>query len=369
MGYREELPIAQSTRLRPRFDSGRAYWRAGIDQRLRVGTRFAHFPLPDSISGIEIAGLLSLCDGRREVSEIADAANSEPALVKDILRSLVSLGVLELVSVDSNLAALKDSDRGASSISRKNFAERFAIEAAACTTAVSDCSDQILRNRPGYRIEVIGSGRIATLLSANLIATGFSNTSLVNNRHPTHPSHRVRPSDICGAQFSEGDIGQMKSRIFDEIHERARLFPKEVMEGSIQKRSDLAIIVGSPTPDTQQALLSQGIPHLLVDFTSSDQVRIGPFVPRQGDAPCINCIGLSEQELGAPPIETLDHDLEVGAGLAMASAGLVSLEVTRIAEANESELTGRTLLLTSHRLYEPLLTIWQRHPACGCNWL
>lgn len=359
--------------FRPRLKSGRNYWRAGPDKTLRIGTRFESHLLPNSIDGIELAGLLSLCDGRRSIIEIAKAIKFQPGLIEKMLLSIARLGVLELNSnyFDSN----PDSKlvRGASSLSTKNFQERFNIEAAGTACDMGIAGNQLVQAREHFQIEIFGSGRIATLLFANLLTIGFSDTSITNRRHPNHPSQRVRPRDICGAQFVEGEIGQFKSRIFEDIGERARLFPKEDGERKNSRKPDLAIIVGPPAPDLQQELLSSGIPHLLVDFAASDEVRIGPLVSnkpgKESAQPCINCISLAGGELGAPPIEALDNDLEVGAALAVVSAGLVALEVMRISASNQSQLTGRTLLITSRRFFEPLLTNWQQHPACGCNWL
>ena len=361
----------------PKLKADRMYWRAGVSQSLRIGNRFEHHPLPESIGEIQIAAILSLCDGRRNIIEIANAASAEPELIATILEEIGSLGFLELLDGRSISDSTSGKDRGANSLSNSNYRERFAIELENVSARNLVSPSQILKSRASFHIEIFGTGRIADNLSANLIAVGYSNTLINNRRHPSHPSHRVRATDICGLQFTEGDIGKMKARLFEDIRERARLFPRDSIVTADKGDPNLAIIIGAPAPDTQQELLSRGIPHLLVDFAASNQVRIGPYVEdvRRGssgdriDGPCINCIALAESEFGAPPIATLDNEIEVGAGLTMAACGLTALTVMEISDTGKCNLRGQTALLTISRYFEPLLTIWQRHPACGCNWL
>lgn len=351
--------------VNPRLKAGVKFWRSAISRQLFIGTRFKNFLIPDHFGFLEIEPALNqLAKGKLdfESHQVLVAALRGLNLIDSESTELI-YQYKENRTVDIGSLSLR-------SVAQENFLARFEIEAKAISfqEGVSDGGVKRVLDRRALFIEIHGKGRLVFPLLANLIASGFDNCTLATRSD-------VKPTDINGGFLKRSDLGFDKTRKLNLLKEEVSLYPEVLGSGG---KPDLIISIGSPSPETIQSWLTLGIPQLFVDYESSGELRIGPFVePRNGA--CYNCLLIAESEMGFPSFNLLlnirseiadqsPKRSELASTLAAYGSSLLALEVLRIADSGRSNLHQKTMLVSMLNYLEPQITSWERSPRCGCNW-
>ena len=355
-----ELKI-HSRKAAPRLKSGIRYWRSDITRQLHIGSRFSNFLLPNQIGSLEIEpALASLADGKLQ--------NSSDA--QDLISVLIDLSLIDLEETEINYRYGEEESRNIAasirrSVAQESFLSRIKIEADGITRTpkLKDGGVRKVLERREFAIAIHGSGRIAFALLGTLIAAGFDLAEIAENVE-------VLGKDVIGGCVSKKDIGLAARLKKNELLSESSLYPEPL---KVLKGAELIISIGRPLPEVLQTWNRERIPQLFIDFDSSGEVRIGPYV-EPGSSACYNCVNLAENEGGIPSLSTLNgsltkNDLDVTAALATFCAGTLVLAVTQIADTGKSDLYEKSALYSTLNYLEPQITSWERSPRCGCNWI
>lgn len=355
-----ELEILTS-KTPPKLKSGISFWRNGATGQLQIGSRFSNFLLPDQIGSLEIEPALRL---------LASGELAEGFETKNLLSILEELSLLDQEETEINYEYGEEENRNIAalnnrSVAQDSFLTRIEIEADGITRTpkVKDGGIRKVLERREFAIQIHGSGRIAFALLGTLFATGFELCEITKD-------FEVRGRDVIGGCVTKKDIGRAARLKMAELLLESSLYPEP---SKLLKRANLIISIGSPPAEVLQEWNRERIPQLYIDFDNSGEIRIGPYI-EPGFGACFNCVNIAENESGRPSINALhgshsNDDFEVTAALATFSAGIVSLEVARIADTGKSDLLNKSTLYSTLNYLEPQITAWERHPRCGCNWL
>ena len=355
-----ELQI-QTRKAAPKLKSGIRYWRSDITRQLHIGSRFSNFLLPNQIGSIELEPSLALlADGKLQNT-------SEAQHLISVLSDL-SLIDLEVTEIDYRYGEEESRNIAASirrSVGQEIFLSRIKIEADGITRMpkIKDAGVRKVLERREFAIKIHGSGRIAFALLGTLIAAGFDLAEIAENIE-------VLGKDVIGGCVSKKEIGLAARLKANELLSESSLYPEPL---KVLKRTDLIISIGRPLPEALQEWNRERIPQLFIDFDSSGEARIGPYV-EPGSSACYNCINLAESEGGASSLSTLNgslptNELDVTTALATFTAGTLTLAVTQIADIGRSDLYEKSALYSTLNYLEPQVTSWERSPRCGCNWI
>ncbi|MFM1789496.1 MAG: hypothetical protein RLZZ12_845 [Actinomycetota bacterium] len=350
---------------RPRLKSGISFWRSTTSRQLHIGSRLAHFLIPDQIGSIEVESTL------RSIARGESSSGGDFQLILSILESL-SLIDSQVTEIDyqygdderNNIAALKHR-----SVAEERFLERIEIEAAGVSrnSKVKDGGVRKVLERREFSIEIHGTGRIAYALLGLLISSGFETCQITDSK--------VASLDLMGGSIMQADIGKSSGIKRQELRKEFSLYPEP---SEIFIEPALVISIGQPSLEEVNQWNRLGVPQLFVDFDCSGEVRIGPYVT-PGSGACYNCVSIAEVELGLPALDLLkrlsDNDknspasTEVSAALATFSAGALAMAVIQIADNGYSDFHQKSALYSMHNFFEPQITSWERSPRCGCNWI
>lgn len=355
-----ELQI-HTRKAAPKLKSGVRYWRSDITRQLHIGSRLSSYLLPNQIGSFELEPALALlADGK--LQNILEAQN-----LISILENL-SLLDSEETEIDYRYGDEESRNIAASirrSVAQESFLSRIKIEADGITRTpkLKDGGVRKVLERREFAIQIHGLGRIAFAILGTLIAAGFDLSEISENIE-------ILGKDVIGGCVSKKDIGLSARLKANELLSESSLYPEPL---KVLKRADLIISIGRPFPEVLQNWNRERIPQLFIDFDSSGEARIGPYV-EPGSSACYNCVNLAEREGGIPSLSTVNSslpgsDLDVTAALATFCAGTVTLAVTQVADTGKSDLFEKSALYSTLNYLEPQITAWERSPRCGCNWI
>jgi hypothetical protein len=362
---------------KPRLKSGISFWRSAASRQLHIGSRLSHFMIPDQIGSIEVEPAL------RSIARGEFSSGGDFQLILSILEGL-SLIDSQITEIDyqygdderNNIAALEHR-----SVAEERFLKGIEIEAAGVTrnSEVKDGGVRKVLERRNFSIAIHGAGRIAYALLSLLISSGFESCKISNSK--------VASLDLMGGSLKQVDIGKSSEIKNQEFRNEFSLYPEPL---EIFNELDLVISIGQPSPEEVNQWNGAGIPQLFLDFDSSGEVRIGPFVT-PGSGACYNCLSIAEVELGFPALDLLKllgekgkngrangraagranggASKEVTATLATFAAGQLAMAVIQIADTSRSDFHQKSALYSMHNFLEPQITSWERSPRCGCNWI
>jgi hypothetical protein len=340
--------------------------------RLRIGTRWRSFPLPEQWGGVRTKHLLELFTGDFSTVEIASKSEVDLNSVLSLVRELQQLNLVDLYRTpishlrryNSELGRIEevsDSDDIRDDYAIEAFLHRMELECAATTFHVGDLDGgrSAVLGRRNFSILVFGQGKIVNSLLGVLSASGFSKVAVINRVGTRNPSIKITEGDVAGGFVGRSDIGEPRRKILHDIRTASQLFNEPKPE--IQK-PDLIISIGHPSPDSLQRWMADNTLHLLVDIATSADVRIGPLV-YPGKSPCYRCIQLTKQSALLPT-----QSPEVGSALALSVASAIALDVIALADRARSIYLATSYIHSSHRYHQPEIQYWTQHHACGCAW-
>lgn len=355
-----ELEILTS-KTSPKLKTGVQFWRSGDTGQLQIGSRFLSFLLPDRIGSLEIEPALRLLVS----GDLAEGFEKQ-----NLLSILEELALLDVEETEITYEYGEEENRNIAasnklSVAQDSFLTRIQIEADGITRAprVRDGGIRKVLERREFAIQIHGSGRIAFALLGTLFATGFELCEITKD-------FEVQGRDVIGGCVTKKEIGRAARLKMAELLLESSLYPEP---SQVLKKANLIISIGSPPAEVLQEWNQERIPQLFIDFDNPGEIRIGPYI-EPGFGACFNCVNIAENESGRSSLNALHgslskDDLEVTAALATFSAGIVSLEVARIADTGKSDLLHKSALYSTLNYLEPQITAWERHPRCGCNWL
>ena len=247
------------------------------------------------------------------------------------------------------------------SISLRARNEQLEADSITFRNGVVDGGLSAISRRAKFKILIFNTNRIAIHIAGALKAAGFEELIIIDRSPRNHRSRYVQGEDLNGGYFRKSEILHLKEPLIDELCSPG-------LSGERRKIDlpDLIIAAGSPNFDAQQRWMSEATPHFIVEYENSAEVRIGPLVI-PGKTPCLECIEVSEVESGNNlPAREQFKEYELSSGLALQTAGLVTLAVCEFADTGSSQFLERTMALSGHDFLRPTMRTWLMHPSCGC---
>ncbi|MGL4172662.1 MAG: hypothetical protein ACRCTR_01105 [Actinomycetota bacterium] len=277
--------------------------------------------------------LINALDGRHDLSALAAIARFH-RLPTERARHLVD------VLANAGLLLGKESLTGSASYKTRTYLPTMPAQllgdAQTWTMVYPDLDDArpIVVDRNNRVVQIDGGGRVANIIASTLGAAEV------------------------------GYVCSTKTERVESI--RLRKTPH---------RADLVIVIRDDviSPRTTDALMREGIPHLLV-VSGSNYVSVGPLVI-PGNGPCARCLDLyrTDRDPGWPAIAaqiTTQPEEVIPRGevaSATAAAGLICLHaVTWLDGIDLPSTWGRTIDLTLPHGHHQLRR-WLPHPRCGCT--
>ncbi|NHC45648.1 thiamine biosynthesis protein ThiF [Motilibacter aurantiacus] len=337
------------------------------------------------------ARLLESLDGTRETDELLQGTRShgvDPATVSALLALLTDSGAVEDAAADRRvLRELPGLDR-----------ERLAPDLAALSLArrASDGGAGALRSRLARTVRVHGAGRVGAGVAALLAAAGVGRVEVEDagpvrpgdlspgGHPPTRLGYRRGPAAEQSAALWTSRPAPPPAAPSQPAGPRGRR-PAAGRAGDPATRAapapgmrlpDLAVLAPalSPAPHLVEALVRDGVPHLLVAVRETTAV-VGPLV-LPGRSACLRCLDLHRTDRdpawprlaaqlaapAAPPVDSCDVAL---AALAAASACLQALAYL---DGDEAPAVRDGALETALPAGRTRRRSWSVHPACGCGW-
>jgi hypothetical protein len=331
----------------------------------RIGSEFLSVESPDQnrslvlpsfYSGIDIAPLLKLMDGTREIAELAKYADVDVVELKVLIEKLANHSILDTHrtpipyldrynSVTQKIESVDDVERVPDDPAVSSFLHRFSIESAAMAfhPGASDGGRLAVLARKNFSVHIVGNNRLAHALLTTLIASGFSRISL------SHHSARQRKIQ---SEISASDLS-------------ASLFPIEEREAETNTSSfDLVIATEQPAPEDHQRWISEGQRHLFITTEDGGTIRIGPLV-QPGKSPCLRCMELSDDR--PDPIRDLPM-IEIPHSLVSLVSGIVAADISNLAYSALSVFWATTIRYSLREFIAPQFQKLEPHPGCGCFW-
>jgi hypothetical protein len=236
---------------------------------------------------------------------------------------------------------------------------------------------EAMRRRLDAVVVVVGSGRVATTVSALLIGSGVGHLC-------PQPTRSLRPSDLTPAGLSREDLPGSGRMLVSDPHASPRPEDRDALAAMILRIAPHALLrtVGGRLPPTVavlatdgppplelvRQLVHDGVPHLLA---TSGELRgvVGPFV-LPGRTSCGHCHDLSRVDLdpGWPRVRlALARRVSVPpVVLTSAVAALAASEVLEFVDGGLPASIDGTFDLEAGNVV-PRRRSWQRHPRCLCH--
>jgi hypothetical protein len=331
---------------------------------------------------------LSWCqsiDGRISLNEIFRYHEITRSIF-NVLTFLLDQNIIELSQVKHDHA-----DNPETMIqSQRNFLERVTSEIPELrrilprneNISTIESSIDHIRKRVMHKIFVIGENRLAINIYSLLLASGYSESLLIERESPRKTrkkgerAGRIAASDICGLYIRESDLSLPRSQVIDKIRQSSAL---NRTRQSLALAPSLVISTQTPPPESVQRWMSEDTPHLVISHPSDTQIEIGPLVI-PGHTPCIQCMYYSKDEsdphFNAFELARMtDPPEEISSGAVAYIAGLITMIVNRFLTSGQSELLGTSWILdltNPLNYFHPGQTnmnrrrLWSPHPTCGC---
>ena len=237
--------------------------------------------------------------------------------------------------------------------------DRLAPDLASLALLRGSKAVQALQARRSARVVVHGAGRVGAPLAALLSTAGLGTVEVID-RQPT------RPADLAVRGLVEQDLGRLRG---DAVSDSLRSL-------SSVRRPAVVVLTDEGADDTAQALLADGMPHLIARVDEHIGT-VGPLV-LPGSSACLHCVDLVRAELdpGWPALAAqLDHrGLRAGrsavacdAVLAMAVAAQAAFQVLALVEGDAPATIGGSLELELPS-WRWRRRSWPQHPGCPCAW-
>lgn len=341
---------------------------------IRVGSQTRVLWLPNLWNGVNPLQLIALLDGNRTIAQIGSKAGTGTAPILELVQELTNHHLVDLFHTPISFAErynpdvgyiekISDTENFPTDKSTENFLRRMEIECDAATFAEGDLDagrSAVLQRRK-FSILIFGRGRIVNTLYGALSASGFSNIKVINRLSPRHPDLKITEADLSGGFINQDHIGQSRRKTLADLERGAALFPDRIQNFL---KPDLAISIGSPSPDALQRWISEGTNHLLVEVFSSAEVRVGPFVI-PGKTPCFRCVELST---GTSAGKVKGAAAEVGVALSYAVASSIAADVSLMCAHKKTVFIATSITYSMHEFHKPKEESWLKHPGCGCGW-
>jgi hypothetical protein len=288
--------------------------------------------------------LLPLLDGTRTRQQVIEqAVRAGCADAEAVLVALEHAGLL-MDADDLHPRELTRSDR-----------DRLAPDLASLALVRGSKAVHALQARRAARVVVHGAGRVGAPLAA-LLSTAGVGTVEVLDRQPT------RPGDLAVRGLTERDLGRPRG---DAVAEGLRSL-------SSVRRPAVVVLTDDGADETAQALLADGMPHLIARV-DEHVGTVGPLV-LPGCSACLHCLDLVRSELdpGWPALAAqLDHRgrsaIACDAVLATAVAAQAAFQVLALIEGDAPATVGGTLELELPS-WRWRRRSWPQHPGCPCAW-
>lgn len=359
--------------IRPALKSGVYIHTSAHPNEIRIGTRWRFASLPgDWNNCASTRALISLLDGKKTIAELASITGINESVVISLVDELRSHDLVDLHRTPvaylrrynpeiGRIEEVSDLDNAVPDFAIASTLNRIEVECDAVTFAPGDIDGgrSALLKRRQFQIVIFGHGKIVNFLVGVLSASGFSHISVINRVGSKDPTLKLSENDIAGGFVTRQHYGATRKKVLEEIRESSALFADRKSQ---IHNPDLIISIGTPQPDAIQRWMAENTRHLLVDITTSSEVRIGPLVT-PGKSACIRCIQLSEESEWQ-----FQSSPEVSAALAMSVAAAIAHDVNALSN-NQISVYHQTSQIVSTRNYsEPQIQRWSQHHACGCGW-
>ena len=359
--------------IRPALKSGVFIHNTANPNEIRIGTRWRYTALPlDWSNSVSTRALISLFDGKKSLAELASIAGLGESVLLSLIEELRCHDFVDLHRTPvaylrrynpeiGRIEDISDLDNAVPDFAIASTLNRIEVECDAVTFSPGDIDggrSSILKRRE-FHILIFGTGKIVNFLVGVLSASGYANILVINRVGSKDPSLKLSESDVAGGFVTRQHYGASRKKVIEEIRESSVLFHDRK---SPIHNPDLIISIGAPQPDAIQRWMAENTRYLLVDITTSSEVRIGPLVT-PGKSACVRCVRLSEEsewQFKSSP--------EVSAALAMSVAAAIAHDVNALSNNRASIYHQMSQILSTRNYSEPQIQRWSQHHACGCGW-
>ena len=351
--------------------------------------------------------IISLLDGRRTISEIAEIAKEhfnvgvEDAGIEnadsgtkleaidfmedcqEVVALLAGANLLELSSTSSKSQTTSATRTGTSSgatsgnkgapltaQSEINFQKRIRPELnlAAWQQLHKLDSLGLVKSRANFKVEIHGTNRLAITLFTLLQASGFTKALLVTESKPTK---EITVEMICGLALRNSDLGAAPLDIYEELRRSAQLIHLPNFNSkSDASPANFAISTIGLSPTQIQRWMSEGVAHLGIGTLIESKFQIGPIVI-PGRTPCLRCLELWRSSVNSRHqkldlLSAISKPLEIPASAVAALAGIIVLQICEFVATQNSPLLGASANIDLLHPLTPDFDYWKPNPECGC---
>ena len=347
--------------------------------RVLVGTRFRSVGFPEYWSEVSTRRVLGLMDGSKDLAELAKQSGIDTSQLMGLIKELQKHDLVDLVRTPISylkrynpelgyIEVIEDVESKTEDYAIQSFLNRIQVECDAVSFNPGDIDGgrSVVLKRREFSIMIFGNGKLVNAVVGLLSASGFSNVNVINRLRARHPNLKIREVDIAGGFVTNAHIGQSRRKTILELKSRTALFDSDE---AIMQKPDLIISIGTPSPDSLQRWSSENTPYLLVEISSSAEVRVGPLVI-PGKSPCFRCVSLSESEGFGDPgsIPINQSGIELGSVLSFAVASAIAADVAEICAQNKTVFLATSFTYSMRNFHNPERITWRLQPNCGCNW-
>ncbi|MGQ0717826.1 MAG: ThiF family adenylyltransferase [Pseudonocardiales bacterium] len=222
-----------------------------------------------------LAALLKRMDGARSTSELVAEAETAGSAAGDALAMLTDLHRSGLVA---DATATDDGRPGWHRVA-------LATEATSWSVHTTCATRNVVSQRRGSAVRVIGSGRVAVALATLLASAGVGQVAV-------EATGTVATADV-GTGYLPDDLGRPRAAAAADAVRRCA----PGVTGAIRRQPDLIVLcdVVVPEPVLVTGLLATGIPHL-IGFAHEGTAVVGPLVC-PGRSSCLHCAELHRADL------------------------------------------------------------------------
>lgn len=231
-----------------------------------------------------------------------------------------------------------------------------------------DAGKRALARRLRAHVEVRGGGRVGATTAGLLTAAGVGRVRVLD-------SATTAPADLAPGGLSRADLGTERGPAATRAATRLAPYPPEQTPRA--GAPDVVLFADSPPlPGATDALLREGVPHLVASVRDTAGV-VGPLV-LPGVSSCLRCADLRRADrdrgwlrlapqLADPPRTGGTRVSPCDVVLAAAVAAHAALQVLAFLDTGSAPAVDGTL-----HLELPGGAVrrrsWSRHPSCGCAW-
>jgi hypothetical protein len=359
--------------IRPALKSGVYIHNTAHPNEIRIGTRWRYTSLPfEWNNSVSTRALISLFDGKKSIAELEEITGTSQSLLLSLIEELCRHDFVDLHRTPvaylrrynpeiGRIEDISDLDNVVPDFAIASTLHRIETECDSVTFSPGDIDggrSAILKRRQ-FQIIIFGKGKIVNFLVGVLSASGYARILVINRVGSKDPSLKLSGNDVAGGFVTRQHYGATRKKVIEEIKDSSALFH----DGKTEIHNpDLIISIGAPQPDAIQRWMVENTRYLLVDITTSSEVRIGPLV-NPGKSACIRCLQLSEENEWQ-----FQSSPEVSAALAMSVAAAIAHDVNALSN-NQASIYHQTSQIVNTRNYsEPQIQRWSQHHACGCGW-